>query len=99
VAVRGRGAAPGRCCGASRGAGGNERAAGTEEARHLDGSIALWCDDAGWTARFDHRGGWRQTVKPIATADQALYALFAPAAHEPWGRALVATSESEEARP
>jgi hypothetical protein len=63
---------------------------------HLNATIALWRADAGSSARIDHAGGWRQAVKPIATAAQALDQLVGPDAHEPWGRQLIDTANREE---
>jgi hypothetical protein len=66
---------------------------------HRNVTIALWRDDAGWSARIDHAGGWRQTVKPSATADQALDHLIGPDAPEAWGRRLIDTANREQRSP
>jgi hypothetical protein len=60
-------------------------------------SVALRRDEAGWACRLDHANGWRQTVKPLATGEQALYALFGSKAHDRCGRELIAAAQCEGA--
>ena len=61
------------------------RLAAMTHVSHLNAAIALWRDVSGWSARIDHASGWRQTVKPIAPAGQALYHLVGPDAGESVG--------------
>jgi hypothetical protein len=75
------------------------RLAAMTHVSHRNATIAPWRDDAGWNARIGHAGGWRQTVKPIATADQDLDQLVGPYAHEAWGRRLIGTANREERSP
>lgn len=73
------------------------RLAAMTHVSHLNASIALWRDEAGWACRLDQANGWRQTVKPLATGGQALYALFGSKAHDRCGRELIAAAQCEEA--
>jgi hypothetical protein len=62
----------------------------------LDAIVEVWRDDAGWTARVDERGHWRQTVIPHATALDALCAIASVTPRETWVRELSARAVAED---